>query len=350
MIAGLGLLASAALAQPPVPVTAVEARLERIERRIEALGTLRARESVNITATVGERVVEVGFSDGDRVRQGQVLLRLEAREAEALLAEAQAAEEEARRQYDRARQLANRGAAAQAQLDTARREAETARARVAAVESRLANLIITAPFDGVVGLRNISVGAFVQPGSLVTTLDDDSVMLLDFTVPAVVLPSLAPGAKVEARSPGFENEKFVGKIRSVDSRVDPTTRSVMVRAEIENPQRRLKPGLLMMVEVAAEAREGVVIPESAVLRQGKETFALVISEQDPSGLAWAERRRIIIGERRAGKVEVLEGVEAGERVVAHGGFRVSDGGRVRVVKGLPPRAASPASANSSGAA
>lgn len=326
------LLCASLPAQQPLPTVLVaEARREAIADHIEALGTLRARESVEITATVGERVVEVGFSDGARVRKGDVLLRLSTDEVRAQLAEARATAAEARRQYERARQLASRGAAATAQLDEARREFETAQARVEVMESRLANLEITAPFDGVVGLRNISVGAVVRPGDLVTTLDDDSLMLLDFSVPEVFLQKLQPGATIRASTQAFPGEVFEGAIRSVDSRIDPITRSVTVRAELPNPGRKLRPGLLMTLTLSVNPRDAVLVPESALVPLGRENFLFVVEEAELGKPPVARRRNVTVGARRDGEAEVLTGLAAGERVVVHGAFRLTDGAGVRVL-------------------
>lgn len=323
-----------ASAQPVPTVMISDARLERMVDRIEALGTLRAKESIDLTATVSERVVEVGFADGDRVKEGQVLLRLSTEEAEALLTEARATAQEARQQYERVQQLANRGATALSQLDEARRESETANARLAAIETRLENLILTAPFDGVVGLRNISVGAVVRPGDLVTTLDDDSTMLLDFSVPTTFLTALEPGKAIQAQTAGFRGEVFEGTIRSLDSRVDPVTRSVTVRAEIPNPDLRLKPGLLMMVDIQANPREAIIIPESALLPLGRTNFIMVAENLNDAGEGTVQRREVTIGSRREGEVEILSGLGEGEKVVTHGGFKIADGAKIKVTESI----------------
>lgn len=319
-------------AQPAPTVTVVTVEREPLADRIEALGTLRASESVEITATVSERVVELGFEDGDRVEKGQVLIKLFADEEEALLRESRATAREAGQQFDRIRQLADRGATSLSQLDEARREYETANARVVALETRLANLVLTAPFDGVVGLRNISVGALVQPGDVVTTLDDDRVMLLDFSVPSTFLQIVRPGLPVAAKATGFGDLNFEGTIRSISSRIDPVTRSVQVRAELPNQSGLLKPGLLMTVELEARPREALMVPEGALLPLGRGNAVFVVERTDDQ--TTVQRRTVQIGQRRQGKVEILEGLEDGDTVVVHGGFRLSDGATVRVVEPL----------------
>lgn len=218
---------------------------------VEALGTLQANESIELSSTITEVVTAVNFEDGQRVEKGTLLVEMQAAEELAELTEAQSNLEEARLQLERVKPLARKGVASGSLLDERQRIFEAARARAEAVQSRVDRRRITAPFDGVVGIRSISVGALVQPGTLIATLDDDSVMKLDFSVPSVFLTALREGARIEARAKAFPDEVFEGRVTSVDSRVDPVTRSIKVRALIDNAARRLKPGLLMRVEPVA---------------------------------------------------------------------------------------------------
>lgn len=325
--------------RPPAAVTLAEVRSVPFADRIEALGTLRANESVELTATIGERVVEIGFEDGQRVEAGQVLVKLSSTEEEALLKEATSAAAESKKQYDRIAQLAERGTASVSQLDEARRVYETAKARQLAIESRLAELVVKAPFAGVVGLRNISLGAVVRPGDLITTLDDDSKMLLDFTIPAAFLGMVGPGSRIEATTASFGAKPFQGLVRSVSSRVDPQTRSATVRAEIPNPDRLLKPGMLMKVDLLGNPREALAIPEGALLPDGRANFVMVV-EKTPAG-AVSKRRKVRPGARRKGEVEILEGLSQGEKIVAHGAFKLSDGAPVRILAETDDNSAKP---------
>ena len=335
----LFLLLSAAIAfgqkppaKPPV-VRVVAAQVQPMADRIEALGTLVANESVDLTAKVTETITTLNFTDGQRVKKGDVLATMNTEEAQALLKEAESTAEESLRQYERTKQLSRQGAAAVAQLDEARRVYETARARQVAIQSRIDNLTITAPFDGVVGLRNISVGALVQPGDLITTIDDDSVMKLDFSVPETFLPVLVPGAAVEAQARAFGDKVFAGEIRSVSSRIDPVTRTVVARAELPNPERLLKPGLLMTVQLGANERQAVVIPEEALLPAGRRNFVM-LAEPGPEGTV-ARKIEVMTGARQAGAVEILEGLQAGQNVITHGALKASDGAPVTIQADAP---------------
>jgi membrane fusion protein (multidrug efflux system) len=327
----LGLLSAPLSAAPPkqaskpVPVIASEVRSGPFVDRVEALGTLKANESVDVTANVTETVSAIHFDDGERVEQGKVLVEMTSAEEHALLEEARARVAEAERQYDRVKSLVAQRSASESLLDERKRDLDTARALLVAIESRLADRLVKAPFAGVLGLRNISPGALVEPGDLITTLDDDRVMKLDFAVPSVFLPDLAPGLGIAAKARAYGDRRFEGEIRSIDSRVDPVTRSIQVRALIPNPDRTLKPGVLMQVELLRNPRQALVVPESALLHQGQEHFVMMVSDGGT-----AQRRQVRIGARRPGEVEIIEGLRAGEKVITHGNDEVRPGQQIAV--------------------
>jgi membrane fusion protein (multidrug efflux system) len=337
----LGLLPGMALAAAAPEVIVAPVVSAPFEDRIEALGTLRANESIKLTAKVTEKVSALHFDDGDRVAAGQLLVELTSSEEQAQLTEAQSTVSEAERQYRRVQSLATQGTAAKSLLDERLREWETARARLVAIESRLAERLIKAPFAGVLGLRNISTGALVEPGDLITTLDDDSVMKLDLSVPSVYLQSLVQGMPVVATSRAFAGRSFEGKVRSVDSRVDPVTRSVQVRVLLPNEERLLRPGMLMQVVLSKDSRQTLLIPEAALMPQGREQFVLVAA---PAGEGHkVERRKVEIGARRPGEVEILSGLAEAEMVITHGTLRVRPGQAVAVrLEGADPIAGRPA--------
>ena len=326
----VALLASlAVVAKPPLKVIVAPVTSMPFEDRVEALGTLKANESVVLTASVTETVGALYFDDGDRVEEGQLLVEMTSEEEKARLKEARAREQEAKRQYSRVQSLAGKGTASQSQLDQRKREWQTARAQLVAIESRLSDLLVEAPFAGVIGLRNISVGALVEPGDQIATLDDDAQLKLDLSVPSVYLPTLLPGLPVVARTAAYGDREFEGRLRSIDSRVDPVTRSVTARVILPNEDRLLKPGLLMQVTLKKNPREALVIPEAALMPSGTEQFVLVANPNDAGHRV--ERRQVSIGTRRPGLVEILSGVDEGELVITHGAMRVRPGETVAIM-------------------
>ncbi len=315
--------------QQPVQVIVEQARLDRFEDQVEALGTLIANESVDLTAKVTERILAINFESGQEVEEGDVLAEMTSDEQSALLEEARSTMAEARDQYERVRPLADRGFATGTQLDERRREYETAQARYRAVQTRLDDRLVIAPFSGVVGLRNISIGALVEPGTVIARLNDISQVKLDFAVPATFLTSVRPGLPIRASSAAFGDRVFEGEVTSIDNAIDPVTRSILVRAIIPNPDLLLRPGLLMTVELIKDPREALIISEEALVRRAGEGYVFVVTA-DPDGGETVEQRRVTVGSRRTGEIEVLDGLSEGEFVITHGTNKVRPGQKVTI--------------------
>lgn len=295
---------------------------------LEALGTLRADESVTLSSTVTALIAEISFRDGEEVEAGQLLVQLNDSEEQADLRSAQALRDERRNTVDRLNQLESRNLAPRADVEDARSRLRQVEAEIQALEARLANYRILAPFTGRVGFRNISVGALVTPGTDLVTLDKLDTMTLDFGVPEVSLGMLEPGLLLTATSAAFPDKSFDGQIASLGTRVDPINRNLTVRAELANPELRLRPGMLMQVVVQRQPRQALVIPEAALIPEGQRQTVLVLQENEAPRV---EAREIRIGARRAGEVEVLEGLAEGDLVVAHGTERVRDGQEARLI-------------------
>ena len=324
-----------------MPVEVAEVTTATFSDTIEAIGTARANESVTISAQVSQIIGRIAFDSGDQVTAGQVLVEQAVGEELAALNEARATEREARQEQERYQDLANRGIAPAQRTQETQAALERATARVRAVEARLANRIIRAPFDGVVGLRNVSAGELVGPGDVIATLDDVSRIKLDFTVPERFLSVLSAGQQIAAQSDAFPGETFEGVITNVNSRVDPVTRAVTVRAEIANEDRRLLPGMLLTIVVRRDTRERPAIPETAVMRRAEQAFVFVVPEGDNPVL---EARNVELGVRTGSMIEVLSGLEPGELVVSEGTHRVRAGAPVDVTRRWSPPAPVPGAA------
>ncbi len=307
----------------PVLVTVETARVHEFVSVIEAIGTTKANESVTLTAKLTDTVRTINFEDGDYVERDQVLVELTNEEQTALLAEAKANFDDAKRQYTRIQGLAEQGSVPISQADEARARHDAARARYEAIVARLDDRLIRAPFAGVLGFRKVSPGTLVTPGTTITTIDDVSVIKLDFTVPEVYLGALKRGLVVVAHSPAFPGERFEGEVKNIDSRIDPVTRSAVVRAHIANRDRKLRPGMLMTVNLERESSTGLVVRESAVLQIGDNAFVYLVEDDR------AVRRAVATGQREPGLVEITSGLETGDRVVVEGMIKLRDGLPVR---------------------
>lgn len=338
-IVGVFIFTASAFAQKPdrgdqpVGVIVQNATVRDLQNDIEALGNLRAYESTSITAKTTKTVTHIRFDDGQRVTRGAVLVEMTNAEESALMDEARLTAEEAKKQLERTQSLAKTGAVSPSTLDELKRDYETAHARFLAVQARYKDLLITAPFNGIVGLRNISVGSLVTPGQTITTLNDDSKMKLDFTVPANYLRSLRVGLPIEAQSHDLGDKLFKGKIFSLDNQIDEATRSIKVRAILENPNHELQQGLLMTVVVHADIRKSLVISENALVPMGSNNFVFVLQpNKNAKAESWsAEKRQVYIGQRYKGLVEIEKGLQEGEKVVTHGLQKIRAGQTVSIM-------------------
>jgi len=336
--------------RPPPQVTVASVELTSFVDRVEALGTLQANEAVTITATVTERIVSLGFDDGDRVEAGHILAELQRSREQAQLAEAKAELAEAGQKLKRARDLRRRGVASAAELTDLQRAYSVAKARLEVVQVDIDYRIIRAPFNGRVGIRRISAGTTVRPGDAIVELVDDSKMKLDFSVPGPLFSVIRPGVSIEATTRAYPGEVFTGVVAAVDAKVDPVSRAVLIRAIIPNEDRRLIPGLLMEVDLLVNERSALAVPEESLILSGTDRSVFVIESAD-AGLR-ARRQLVKTGARRVGEVEVLDGLQAGDRVVKSGGIKLRPGAAVRIqgqgqpADGKPPGKKAPPAAQS----
>lgn len=307
----------------PVPVVVETVRQQPWTDTLRALGTVQARESVTVTAKVSETVQRVHFESGDRVPRGAPLVTLSGQQQQAALASAEAAAREAEQLFARQEQLAAQQLIARASLDTQRAARDTARAQVATIRANLSDRVIRAPFAGVLGLRQVSPGALVTPGTVIATLDDIARVYVDFPVPETELADVAPGQAITGRSGTYADREFTGTVQTVSARLDAGTRAATVRGDFANPDGALKPGMLMDVQLARGTRQALVVPEIAVQQVGTETFVWRV-KQDGS----VEKAPVAVGGRVPGKAMIREGIAAGERIVTEGVGKVQAGSKV----------------------
>lgn len=308
-----------------VPVTVAEVAMRDWSDVIEAVGTAQANESVTLTAKITDTVRRINFKDGDHVDAGDIVVELTSNQQVAQLEDAQSMYKDAQRQYERQKDLVEQGTVSRAVFDTTQAARDSAQAKVNAIRAQLSDRVITAPFAGVLGLRRVSPGTLVAPGTPITTLDDVHVIKLDFAVPETQIAALASGQLVQARSAAYPERGFEGKVESIDSRVDPSTRAVTVRALVPNPDALLKPGMLLNVQVSARSRQALAVPELALVPIGTRQLAYRVGPDDV-----AHQVEVKLGTRRGGMVEITEGLVAGDRVVVEGTVLLRDGAKVAV--------------------
>ncbi|QBM18650.1 multidrug resistance protein MdtA [Marinobacter sp. JH2] len=310
----------------PTTVNVGQPHLRQISDEISAVANLRPVDSVELMTEASGRVVELNLKPGQPVQQGDVLLRLDDRQARADLAVLKARLSDARRQFDRARSLRANNSVSQSQVDELQTSVAVAVAELEAAKVRLENHRIEAPFAGVIGLSDISPGAFLQAGTSITTLDSSGQLELNFSVPERFVGQVKIGQPVSAVSPAFPDQLFEGQLVELATRISELSRTLAVRAVIDNSHGQLRPGQFMSASLTLQQREALVVPEQAVMVRGDEKYVFLAED----GLA----RRVLvrIGNRMPGWVEIKEGLSLEDSVVVTGQDRLSSGNRIRVLE------------------
>ncbi len=311
--------ANAAFARAVTVETALS-RQDQVALVYEGVGTALALESIEVTAKESGIVTEIHFESGQPVAEDDLLVSLDTRELRAELEVEKAQYDQAQLEAKRAERLLKSRSISRDEYDALQAELRAASARRLAAKARLEEAVIRAPFSGVVGLKEISPGALIEPGTRITTLDDISYIKLFFSVPEVYLAKLQPGLPVNTRTAAYPDKQFVGKIAAIDSRVDAGTRSVRVVGYVPNTEGLLKPGLFINISLPLDVKQNaVLIPEEALLAQGRKQFVYLVEEQK------AKLQEVQIGQRNGGEVEILAGLDAGVPVVTAGLQKLRDG-------------------------
>lgn len=308
----------------------------------EAVGTVRAAESILVTAKVSGIISDILFVEGQKVASGDILVKLDNAERQADILQtnadirkALADRDEIRQKLNRAQSLRKTGAGTEAQVDDLAAQLRSAeggiassQARLQAAQARLDDLVVRAPFEGRVGTRSVSLGAYVSPGLRITTLDSLAKVRLDFSVPENLLSQLKVGQNVAAKAPAYANREFSGQVTLIDPRVDVTTRTVRLTADFINADEALKPGMFLSVLLSVATRDNAVLArEEAIVGEGLRQFVFVVKDNK------AERRLIRIGQRSKGYAEILDGLKEGEPVIIKGLQRIQPGANVKVAAG-----------------
>ena len=303
---------------------------------IEALGTAKANESVEIRPRISSLVTRIRFEEGQFVEQGDLLVELENSEIRAGLALAEATLSESRSLYNRSKELESTQAISASSLEALLAQVRVDEANVEAARAKLSHTRLRAPFSGRIGLRRVSPGSFVNTDTVITTLDDVSVIKLDFSVPETFVNVVRQGMSIAAHSLVFPDRDFTGTVASIDTRLDPVSRAVEVRAVIPNVDGLLKPGMFMTVDLQRDRGDVMMAPEQAIVPEGSRQYVYVVSD----GLV--EKRQVRLGRRIPGYVVIADGLAARESVVTEGTHKVRDGARVETLEAKAALSETPA--------
>jgi membrane fusion protein (multidrug efflux system) len=310
----------------PAPVEVAHAKEAVSATEILAVGSLMSDESVEVTSETAGRVEEIQFEEGKEVKAGDVLVRLDPSLTQAELRDAEARLELAQANYERNQSLQKTGAVARQAYEEARSNLEVAKAAVELARTRAGMMEVKAPFDGVLGFRTVSVGAYVTAGTKLVNLEKINELKVQFSVPEVFLSQLSPGQTVEVTVDAWPTETYEGTVYAINPHVDVNGRALQVRARLRNKDLKLRPGLLARVIIKGKVQKPVIlVPESAVVSRGGET--LIYRLENGKAL----ETQVTIGRRRNGQVEILEGLKANTQVVTAGHARLRNGSPVEIV-------------------
>ncbi len=351
-----------AFSAPPPPISVAAAKAEQMQwqSRLPAIGTLRARQGVDLTVEVGGTVKELLFQSGEKVELNQPLLQLDSAVEQASLGTAQAELGLARVEFERGRSLVSRQTISKSEFDRLSAQLQKANASVAQLKATLDKKRILAPFAGTIGIRQVDVGDYVATGTTIATLQDLSRLHVDFYLPEQNAPQLAIGERVRIKVAAYPEEVFEGEIDAINPKVEDATRNLLLRAALDNPEGRLLPGMFadLAVLLPSEAPQ-VVVPETAITYTLYGNSVYVIeqqkgedgqAQQDDKGqpVLAVQRRFVDTGERREGLVVVNKGLQAGEQVVTAGQLKLDNGAHVAIV--ADPQLAEGEPQNQAGAA
>ena len=333
MIAGFIMAAP----KPVETISAEPARQDQWDPQVGAIGTLTAVNGIEVAPQVGGVVKELLFDSGDLVKKGQKLIQLDTDTEEADLKNFRVQLDNAQTEFNRREAVFNKGFASKSDLDAARMLRDRLNADIQRTEALIAQKSIYAPWDGRLGLRGVAVGKYVAAGQTVVWMQSVDPIYADFTVTEADFGRIAIGQAVQAKFSTYPGEVFKGKVKTTDARVSESSRMITVRAEIENPQGRLVPGMYAEVTVTVGDPQPVVtIPQTAVTYSlyGDSVFAVVKAKNpDPNAKEpdlEIERRFIKLGSVREGRVNVVEGIKPGDQVVVAGQNKIDQGSKVRI--------------------
>jgi membrane fusion protein (multidrug efflux system) len=313
-----------------VPVETTSARATTSTTDIRAVGSLQSDESVNIAPELAGRIAEIVFKEGEEVKQGDVMIKLDDAVARAEVADQEARYALAKANFERAVRLGESGNITERARDEAKAAFDSARATLELARVRLSKHVVLAPFAGVVGLRSVSIGAFVNVGTTIVNLEKIDTLKLDFNIPERFLANVGVGQSAEVTVDALPDRTFTGTVYAIDPMVDVNGRALKIRARLPNDDRTLRPGLFARIVVKGpQARTIVMVPESAIVPRGADSYVYRIVDGK------AVETKVRLGLRKAGFVQILEGIEANAIVVTAGQQRLRHGVAVEVVTSDP---------------
>src|SRR5437899_10268691 len=327
---------------PPVTVTSAEVREENWAPVLSAIGSVSAVQGATVATELGGVVSEIKFENGGVAKKGDVIVKLDASQEEALLRSAEAEAELARTDLERTRGLASQKVVSKAELDAAESKFRRLTAIVDQMRSNIRKKTLVAPFDGHVGIRQVNVGQMINAGQQVVALTSLDPVYVDFAVPQQHIQNLSAGLEARVRTDGLSGREFVGKLTAINSIVDTATRNVMVQATLENPDHALRPGMFIKIEIVLPEKQKTLVLTGLVISYapcGGSVFVIEKQKDEKTGKESQVLRQqfVRVGEARGDFVSITTGLKAGETVVGTGVFKLRNGMAVAINNDLAPK-------------
>jgi membrane fusion protein (multidrug efflux system) len=327
LVAGCSAKGPGGFSMPPMPVEVAVATSQRVSDRFEAIGTIEAIEAITVVSEIDGAIVKLPFEEGSLIRKGAIIAQIDDSQLAAELSRAEALRDQSKVNYDRVKSVVDQQAGAAQDLDDAASSLKVAEANLALARARFSKTRITAPFDGSIGARRVSVGTFIRTGQMIAELANIDEIRVNFTAPERVLPLVTRGAEVSVSTTAYAGYSLKGKIMAVEPVLDPGTRTARVVARVANTGRRFRPGMSANVSaVLSERPSAITIPNEAVFASGNQSFVFIVKPDST-----ASRVPVTLGTRLADVVEVVGGLQAGAQVVRAGHQKLFDGAKVMPV-------------------
>lgn len=323
--------AGGGFAMPPMPVEVAKAKVQKVEDKFEAVGTIEALEAITVVSEIDAAVMSLPFQEGGSIKKGDLIAQLDDSQLSAEVERAEALHAQSHTTYERVKAVVEQKAGTPQDLDDAAAGLKVADANLAVAKARFGKTRIVAPFDGIIGARRVSVGSFLRAGQEITELANIDEIRVNFSAPERILPRLKPGAEVTVSTTAYPGYEQKGRIAAIEPVLDPGTRSTQIVARVSNPGRRFRPGMSANVAaVLSERPNAVTIPNEAVFASGDQSFVFVVK---PDSSAY--RVAVTLGTRLPDVVEVVNGLEPGATVVRAGHQKLFDGARVMPISSPP---------------
>jgi len=319
---------------PPMPVETAIASANTVVDQFEAVGTVEAATEITVVAQIDGVIVSLPFHEGAQIHKGDLIAQIDDAQLAAEFARAEALRDQSKASYDRVKAVVDQAAGAPQDLDDAAAAMKVAEANLGVAHARLEKTRITAPFDGIVGARRVSPGAYVQPGEAITSLAQIRTLRVNFATPERYISKLEVGSPVMVSTTAYPGLALQGRIGVVEPVLDPETRNVRVIALVDNPEERFRPGMSANVmAILGQRPNAITIPNEAVFFEGDQSLVFVVKPDST-----VTRTALSLGTRSSDTVEVLKGLEPGQRVVRAGHQKLFEGARVVPITSQPPQA------------